>query len=176
MIIETERLIIRPYTLGDAEDAYRVNLDPDVSRYTGDGGVKSREEMYNLLENTTLADYKKYGYGRMAVIYKPDNQYIGFCGLKFLPDMNTVDIGYRFAKKYWGMGIATESARPFIQYGFEMLQLKEIIGLVVPENVASSNVLKKLDFQFRQLLDYEEERVEEYVITHSKFLQINLNK
>lgn len=164
MIIETERLIIRPTTIEDAEAAYQVNLDPEVSRYTCDGGVKTREEIYAILKNYTLADYKKYGFGRMSVIYKPENCYIGFCGLKYLPDLDTVDIGYRFAQKYWGQGIATEAARPFIRFGFETLGLKEIIGLVIPENTASSNVLKKLGFGLVDLFEYDEETVEKYII------------
>ena len=164
MIIETERLTLRRHTIDDVEGAYQVNLDPKVSKYTGDGGVKTREEIRHILQTTSLADYEKYGFGRMAVIYKPENKYIGFCGLKYLEDLKTVDIGYRFASDYWGKGIATESARPFIKYGFETLKLPEIIGLVMPENKASSNVLIKLGLQFVETFDYDGELVEKYVI------------
>ena len=64
--IETERLIIRQLTLADLEDVYQMNLDPEVSRYTMDGGVHSRQDLWRLLQESTLADYEKYGYGRMA--------------------------------------------------------------------------------------------------------------
>lgn len=164
MIIETERLILRRYTMDDVQDAYEVNLDPEVSRYTCDGGVKTLEEIRQIIKNNVLGDYEKHGFGRYAVIYKPDNKFIGFSGLKYLPEYDTVDIGYRFAKKYWGMGIATESARPFLKYGFETLKLKEIIGLVVPENTASSNVLKKLGLTFEGIQEFFGETVEKYVI------------
>jgi RimJ/RimL family protein N-acetyltransferase len=164
MIIETERLLMRPYTPDDVEAAYQVNLDAAVSKYTADGGVKTREEIQQIIKNTTMADYEKYGFGRLAVIYKPDNKYIGFSGLKYLPEFEMVDIGYRFASAYWGMGIATESARPFIPYGFETLNLKEIVGFVMPGNTASSNVLKKVGFHFEGMFDYEGEMVEKYII------------
>ncbi len=164
MIIETERLIMRPYTEDDIEAAYQVNLDAEVSKYTADGGVKTREEIHDIIKNTTLADYEKYGFGRLAVIYKPENKYIGFSGLKYLPEFDAVDIGYRFARPYWGMGIATESARPFIPFGFETLNLKEIVGFVMAENTASSNVLKKIGFHFEGMVDYDGEMVEKYVI------------
>jgi ribosomal-protein-alanine N-acetyltransferase len=164
MIIETERLLMRPYTLDDIEAAFQVNLDKAVSKYTGDGGVKTRKEIQQIIESTTMADYEKYGFGRLAVIYKPDNKYIGFSGLKYLPEFDMVDIGYRFASAYWGMGIATESARPFIPYGFEHLNLREIVGFVMPENKASANVLKKLGFHLEGLFDYDGEMVEKYII------------
>ncbi len=164
MIIETERLLMRPYTPEDIEAAYQVNLDAAVSKYTGDGGVKTRAEIQRIIENTTMADYEKYGFGRLAVIYKPDNKYIGFSGLKYLPEFDIVDIGYRLASPYWGMGIATESARPFIPYGFETLKLKQIVGFVMPENTASSNVLKKLGFHLEGMFDYDGNMVEKYVI------------
>jgi RimJ/RimL family protein N-acetyltransferase len=164
VIIETERLILRPTTLDDAEAAYHVNKDPEVNQYTGEGGFDSIADVAEILKKSTLADYVKYGFGRMAVVYKPENKYIGFSGLKYLPELDTVDIGYRFAKKYWGMGIATESARPFIKYGFETLNLKEIIGLTMPENKASSNVLKKLGFKYEGMVEYFDETCEKYII------------
>ncbi len=145
MIIETERLILRKYTMEDVEDSYQMNLDPEVSRYTADGGVQPREVVEKRISENIIGDYGKYGFGRLAVTVKPQcDKVIGFCGLKYLPEFDEVDIGYRFAQKYWGQGIATESAKAVLKHGFEVLELKKIIGLVLPENKASSNVLKKL--------------------------------
>ena len=61
---ETERLILRPYCMADVDAAYAVNLDPEVSKYTGDGGPKTRDEMTAILREHVIADYAKYGYGR----------------------------------------------------------------------------------------------------------------
>lgn len=149
-MIETERLILRRYTHEDIEAAYQMNLDPEVSRYTGDGGVHNREEIRRMITEHVMGDYETHGFGRFAVIYKPDNVYIGFSGLKFLEDYQEVDLGYRFVRKYWGKGIATESGLASIAYGFETLKLDHIIGLVYPENVASVRVLEKLGFEWEK--------------------------
>ena len=54
---------------------------------------------------------------------------IGFCGLKYLDDLNAVDIGYRFLPEYWGRGLATEACLASVTFGFEVLKLDLIIGL-----------------------------------------------
>lgn len=149
-MIETERLILRKYTLDDIEAAYQLNLDAEVSRHTGDGGVQSREAISERIHKDVFGDYEKHGFGRLAVIYKPDNVFIGFSGLKFLEDYQEVDLGYRFRRDYWGRGIATESGKASVQYGFDTLKLDHIIGLVYPENVGSVRVLEKLWFQWEK--------------------------
>jgi len=108
----------------DVDDAYEMNLDPEVSRYTHDGGVQPPKEIYKRIKEDVLGDYRKYGFGRFAVIYKPDNKFIGFSGLKYLEKSGEVDLGFRFVRKYWGIGIATEAGRASLAYGFNELDLK----------------------------------------------------
>lgn len=155
LIIETERLILRPFTAEDIEPSYQMNLDAEVSKYTGDGGVVSIEEIERRIKEHVMGDYEKYGFGRFAVVLKETNQFIGFAGLKFLEDMNEVDLGYRFIQKYWGKGYASEASKACIDYGFNQLNLNEIIALVLPENIGSINVLDKLGFNYEK--DYEED-------------------
>ena len=148
LFIETERLIIRPFTLDDIEPSYRMNLDPEVSRYTGDGGVVSRTEIKRRITEDVLGDYRKHGFGRLAVCFKPENKFIGFAGLKYLDDLGEVDLGYRFMKEYWGMGIGTEAALACVNLGFDTLGLNMLIAMVLPQNLGSIRVLEKLDFQY----------------------------
>ena len=148
--IETERLILRPFTLNDITPSYEMNLDEEVSRYTGDGGVVSKAEIERRIKEYVLGDYEKYGYGRFAVELKSTGDFIGFAGLKYLDNMDEVDLGYRFMSKYWGRGFATESAKASLKYGFETLGLKRIIAMVLPKNTASSHVLEKLGFVFEK--------------------------
>lgn len=150
LYIETDRLIIRPFTIEDIEPAHRMNLDQDVNKYTGDGGVVSEEDTKRRIVADVLGDYKKHGYGRLAVELKSEKEFIGFTGLKYLEDMDEVDLGYRFMKSYWGRGIATESAKASIKLGFETLGLSRIIAMVLPENIASIKVLEKLNFKYEK--------------------------
>jgi len=57
-------------------------------------------------------------------------------------------VAYLLSKAYWGQGLATEGARAGLQYGFEVLGLDQIVGLVHPENRASQRVLEKLGMSF----------------------------
>jgi len=162
--IETDRLIIRPFEERDISSSYKMNLDPEVSKYTGDGGVVSKTEIERRIKEHVFGDYKIYGFGRFAVELKSTGEFIGFTGLKYLDDMDEVDIGFRFMSQYWGKGYATESALPCIEYGFKTLGLKSIIGLVLPENKGSINVLKKLGFKFEKEVMEDGELAHKYLL------------
>lgn len=146
--LESERLLIRPFQIGDVEAIYELNSNPIVQKYTGDVLVKSLDQAKGMLENVIFKDYEKHGYGRFAVIYKPDNKLIGFTGIKYLPEANgESDLGYRFLPDYWGKGIATESSRMSLKFAFETLKLKKVIGFTEIENGASTKVLLKMGFK-----------------------------
>jgi RimJ/RimL family protein N-acetyltransferase len=146
IILETERLLLREFDEGDVAPFFLMGSDPAVIRYTGDpaGGLKSIEHALEVLRSRPIADYRTYGYGRWACVLKASGEVIGFAGLKYLADVQEVDIGYRLLPAYWGQGLATEAGRAVLDYGRTRLGLERIIGLVDPENVASVRVLKKL--------------------------------
>ena len=163
-IIETERLILRPFNLEDVAPSYKMNLDPEITRFTNDGGIKTKTEIYQTIKENVLGDYKKHGFGRFAVILKKENKFIGFSGIKYLPEYNLVDIGFRFIKEYWGTGIATESGKASLKFAFTNLKLKKVYGFVLPENKASIRVLEKLKFTFEKDFFEEEILINQYVI------------
>lgn len=144
-ILESERLLLREFDISDAEKMFQLNSDPDVIRYTGDSPFESIDRAALFLAN--YSDYKRNGFGRLVCIEKSSNEFIGWCGLKKHAD-GKVDIGYRFFKKDWGKGFATESARASLAYGFNTLNLTEIIGRSDKVNIASIKVLEKLGMQF----------------------------
>ncbi len=150
-ITATDRLLIREFTTDDAESFYAFNSDPEVMRYTGEPPSESVEQVRENIRN--YPDYRERGYGRWAVVHRADDRVIGFNGLKYLPEIGAVDLGYRFLKQYWGRGIATESSRAVLEYGFRVLQMDTIIGLAVPENLGSIHVLEKLGMRFCGMSD-----------------------
>ena len=124
---------------------WKLNMDPDVIKYTGDPPFESEEEAKFFLDNYN--DYNKNGFGRWAVILKDTKEFIGWCGLKLNED-DLIDIGFRFFKKYLNNGYATESASACLQYGFNNLKLTEIIGRASAENIVSIIVLEKLQMNY----------------------------
>ena len=147
-IIESERLLLRKFSLNDIEAVYQFNSNVELHRYTGDEIINSRQRAEQTIKDIWLKDYTNYGYGRWAVIYKPENKIIGFAGLKYLAEIGETDIGYRILPHYWGKGLVSEISKQIILYGFNELNLKRIIGIAMPENIASCKVLEKIGFSF----------------------------
>lgn len=151
--LETERTIMRRLSTDDAECFYNLNMDSEVLRYTGDKPFESIEAAFKFLSE--YDQYEKYGVGRMAIINKSSSKFIGWCGLKYSPECDEYDIGFRFYRKYWNKGYATETAGKCIDYGFKEQKIERIIGRAVEENIASVNVLKKIGMKFKMRFDFE---------------------
>ena len=162
IVFETERLILREFVDDDAEAFHAFNSDPEVMRYTDDVYTESVDQARRMIR--TYPDYRRHGYGRWAVVYKPDRRMIGFSGLKFLEDLQETDLGYRFLPEYWGRGIATEAGLASVRHGFDVLELTRIIGLVLPENIGSIRVLEKVGMSFDGMLDYCGVRAQRWVL------------
>lgn len=109
VIIETDRLILRTFTINDAALIYELNSDADVTRFTFDP-VRDLAHARDILEHTILPQYALYNHGRWAVHEKAGLAFIGWCGLKSRPELREVDLGYRFRRSAWGKGYATEAA------------------------------------------------------------------
>ena len=103
VILETERLLLRESVEDDAQDFFDLTNDPEVMKYTGDVVFKSVEETRNLIRN--YEDYQKNSYGRWSTIIKDTNEIIGWCGLKYIKEIDETDLGFRFKKKYWWLKI-----------------------------------------------------------------------
>lgn len=155
IVIETERLYLKEFSLSDAESMYALNLDPEVLKYTGDEPFNSIEEARDFIEN--YKQYQLYGFGRWSVFIKERNEYIGWCGLKYTEDKNEYDIGFRFLKEHWNKGFATETAAACLNFGFENLQIDRIVGRAMSVNFASIKVLEKIGMQFNREFDFDGE-------------------
>ncbi len=147
VVIETDRLLLRRFTEDDAPLLFELNLDPEVIRYTCDP-MTDVEHSKKVLNEVILPQYVSHGHGRWAVHLRSNLEFIGWCGLKYLPETNEVDLGYRFMKKFWGNGYATEAALACIEYGFTTLNLRRIVGRALPPNLASIKVLEKCGMKY----------------------------
>jgi ribosomal-protein-alanine N-acetyltransferase len=152
-ILETGRLRLREFAFSDAQDIFLLNSDPEVVRYTGDFPFEDVKAAETFLKS--YADYQKNGFGRWAVIDKNSGDFLGWCGLKFTADKSETDIGFRFFKRHWNKGYASESAKACLEYGFKSLGLTTIIGRAMADNKASVNVLEKIGMSFEKPFDFD---------------------
>lgn len=167
-ITHTERLILREFTLDDAQKLIDLNSNPNVVRYTGDGPVESLEKAVEIIQNIILPQYPN-NLGRWAVHLKSNNAFIGWCGLKYIAELDEIDLGYRFFEEHWGKGYATECARACLTYGFNTLHLKEIVARVAIENINSIKVLEKACFTFEKAAVEHGDKVYKYRLTNTQY-------
>ncbi len=151
-IIETPRLILREIVPDDLEGFFEMDSDPEVHRYLYNNPVKDRQQVMDAILSVRQ-QYKDNGIGRWAMVLKETGAFIGWTGMKLVTDtVNNhscyYDIGYRLNRRFWGMGYATESALPCVDYAFEQLKVRELIGTTQVGNIASQTILKKCGLQF----------------------------
>jgi len=145
--ITTKRLILRPITEADLQSFFELDSNPKVHVFLGNKPVKTIKESEAIITNI-LEQYKTYGLGRLAVIEKSTNEFIGWAGIKYerhlRKEFNYYDLGYRLKEQFWGKGMATEAALASLNYGFKDLRLKEIAAAADVNHMASNTILKNI--------------------------------
>jgi len=169
LLIETDRLLLRPLTADDLPALIRFRADEEVSRYIG-GAAMQAPEMVERRLGFYLECQERYGYGMSAIISKATGEMIGWGGLQPLEDSGETEVGYGFAKEFWGQGYATEAAAACLRYGFEQAGLKRIVAVAVPENTASRHVMEKLGMRFERIAHYYKTDCALYAITRVEFV------
>lgn len=161
MITQTERLIIRPFTAQDIDALYLMNSNSAMLKYIPTDPFTDREQAEVLFHNVILEDYLQRGFGRWAVEHKADKKVIGFCGPKFIPEFNEVELGYRYFPEYWGMGIGSEAAQAalgkFPQFGID-----KAIALILEGNLGSEGVAKRVGMHWREQNEFMGHRINIY--------------
>ena len=147
IIFETPRLILGQFTEDDARLILDLNSDPEIVKYVHEPVLTTDDQAKKIIADIILPQYKN-NLGRWATYTKSNNEFIGWCGLKYLADKDEIDLGYRFKKNAWGKGYATEAAKHTLDHGFNNLDLKLITGRAHIENIASIKVLEKIGMQF----------------------------
>jgi len=173
--IETERLILRDLTEQDLQGIFELDSDPEVHSYLGNKPIKTLIEAKEIIDFIIL-QYRKNGIGRWAVIEKESGNFIGWSGFKYINDVindrtQYYDLGYRFIKKYWGKGFATESAMACLNFGFNKLEQKDIFAIADSRNLASNKILQKIGMTNINEFDYENVPHNFYEIHRSNWIK-----
>ena len=147
--IETERMILRPLVVEDAEDAFEWQSDPEVNRYMiyplYTDVSKTREWIASL-----GPDANEFGFE-----LKTTGKVIGAGGIKYHADGDAWELGYNLSRAYWGMGYATEASRALIKWAYETQGARDFTAAHATANTASGNVIRKCGFQFDRFGAYD---------------------
>src|ERR1700722_1854011 len=163
-IIKTNRLILRPWEEKDLEPFSGLNADPRVREYFP--GLLSRQESDHSVK--LMSEHiDRCGWGLWAVSLIETDEFIGFIGLEdvhfkaHFTHSPAVEIGWRLAFNYWGKGYATEGALAAVQYGFESLNLKEIVSFTAVQNRRSRHVMEKIGMHHDPKDDFDHPKLPE---------------
>jgi RimJ/RimL family protein N-acetyltransferase len=144
-MIETARLLLRPWRDSDLAPFAEQNADPVVMRYLVGPLTREQSDAYVAQAKSHLAET---GFGKWAVEAPGVAPFIGAVGLshvKFEASFTpAVEVAWRLHRRYWGQGYATEAAQAAIEDGFKRVGLTEIVALTTLDNKASQRVMQRL--------------------------------
>lgn len=145
-MLETERLILRPFAEKDIEAIFALRQDAEIMRYIREP-QKTRAETESWIKLVS-SRWKSEKIGFCAVIEKAGENLIGWCGLWRLKETGEIEVGYAVASEFQRKGYATEAAEVCLAYGFEQLNLAKIVAVTRPENSASRRVMEKIGMRY----------------------------
>jgi ribosomal-protein-alanine N-acetyltransferase len=159
LLIETDRLYFREILESDEHGIFELDSDPNVHQYLGNQALKSIIQARDSIQ-FIRQQYIDNGIGRLAIIEKETDDFVGWGGFKFITTkinehQNYYDLGYRFIKRYWGKGYATESSKAAIEFGFKSLDLPVIHAIADIRNIQSRKVLEKCGLKCKEIFDYD---------------------
>jgi RimJ/RimL family protein N-acetyltransferase len=146
VFLETDRLVLRQFTMADADNLVRLDADPDVMRFVTGGIPTSREEIQDEFLPAFLGYYQRYeGYGFWAAIEKATGEFLGWFHFRPRDEAapGEVELGYRLRKSAWGKGYATEGSRALIRKGFTEHGVQRVVAETMAVNQASRRVMEK---------------------------------
>ncbi|WP_350279235.1 GNAT family N-acetyltransferase [Kribbella sp. HUAS MG21] len=153
--LRTDRLILRRWRESDLEPWAAMNADPEVREHLGE--VLTREQS-DASVAAFQTEFDERGYGWWAVEVQATGEFIGFAGLDKVDDgmpFTGVEIGWRLARSAWGHGYATEAARAVLTYGFDTLNLPEILAVTTATNTRSQAVMRRLGMTHNSAEDFD---------------------
>jgi RimJ/RimL family protein N-acetyltransferase len=157
---ETERLILQQASNEDAPFILRILNDPSFIRNIGDRKVRTLEDACDYVKTQLIASYEKYGFGMYLVKLKDTGVPTGLCGLVRRDGLEDVDIGYAFLPEFQSKGYATEAALAVKEYAKNIVGLKRLAAITVPENLGSIRVLEKIGLKFERIARLSEDDIE----------------
>lgn len=153
-VLTTDRLILRRLDMGDVNALFQLRTNAEVNRYLIRPLPASIDEIYAYIEkiDSLLADNKSFYW---VLCLKTDNKLIGtICLWNFEFEKDMADLGYELSPEFQGVGLMQEAAEKVIDYGFDVVGIKTLLGLTAPGNERSAALLKRNGFKKNEEYSY----------------------
>ena len=177
-ILHTERLILRSFTLEDADDVQRLTSNPDVASTTDVMEQPCEDETAEEWIQWCHKEFEKRTIANFAITFRTNGTLIGMVGLVFRNHLpyNDAALGYWIGKPYWNCGYATEAAKVMLAYGFREHDLNLIYAEYDERNPASGRVMQKIGMHYADSYPKEPENDSSenricYTILKSEFVE-----
>ena len=169
MILETSRLILRSFQDEDIGRLAELMANRDFMRFSL--GPYTREQTRSVLQK--FLAWNQAGLpSQFAVIFRGDNELIGYCGFLHwhLDGADEIEIGYRLHPDYWNRGLASEAAQAVRDHAFRDLTLSRVISLIHPDNIPSCRVAEKNGMKVERKTVFRGFPTQVFAITREQWL------
>ena len=181
VFLETERMVLRRFTLADVDLIVELDSDPLVMRYISGGAPTPREEIVDDFLPAWLSYYERFeGYGFWAAQVKHTGEFLGWFHFRPPPgtELDDVELGYRLRRAAWGQGYATEGSRALVDRGFRTGRVRRVFASTMVVNTASRRVMEKAGLRFVRIfhadwpvrIEGDEQGDVEYALTRQEWL------
>ena len=154
-------LRLRSFDFPDADRLFEILSKPGVLDYFPPRPPLTRDGVERMI-GRILQEWKENGYGVWAI--EVDGRLAGRGGLQYLPETDETEVDFIIDPDFWGRGLATAVGEAALRFGFGELGVSRIIGLVHPDNAASSRVLEKIGMTLDCRTEYFGMVVDRYAI------------
>ncbi len=151
-ILETERLLLRPFVRDDVEDVFRYASNPQVARYMTWDAHKTREDSFWFVD-WAKAQADEDRLGQWAIVLKASGRVIGSIGFsQFDPANSWGAVGYALSEEYWSQGLGTEALKRLLVFVFADMELNRVEAMHFLDNPASGRVMEKAGMRFEGVI------------------------
>ncbi|NDV90952.1 GNAT family N-acetyltransferase [Alteromonas sp. 345S023] len=173
LVRNSARLSFHYVTEADKEFLWELDQDEEVMRYINGGKLSSKEDIDNIFIPRVLAySNPALGWGLWRVETLDSKESIGWILVRpfgfftATPEIDNVELSWRFKRAYWGMGYATEAAKA-IKDALYLNGIDQFSAIANPDNAASINIMKKLGMRFSHELEYKDSVYHETVVVYA---------
>ncbi len=148
MHLTSQRLYYRKYTTADEHLYVQMSTDDELMKFIT-GKALTQEEAKERFKKILAINEDETESAAHAVFMKDTDEYVGFSKFVFTKK-GQVEIGYLVMERFWGQKIGTEISKRMVSLSDEVKGVKELIGIIDPENQASKRILEKCGFTFKE--------------------------